>query len=234
MSKGQWIQISRSEEQAFKGYLSLPPSGVGPGLLLLQEIWGVNDHIQQVADQYAADGFVVLAPDVFWRQQERVSLPYHAEGVKRAYDFYQGVNYEVTRDDLLESLYVLAQLPFLKGEIGVLGFCFGGRLAMNLVNEPKVSKVVSYYGSGILEHSDILNAACAQVLMHFAEKDHLIPLSDIQNIKDHLAKITDIQTYLYPESGHGFNCPYRGAFNVKASLLARSRTLDFLAGLAVK
>src|SRR5680860_1006616 len=80
MTSEKWIMISSADKNTFSGYLALPPAGTGPGLVLIQEIWGVNDHIRAVAEQYALDGFVVLAPDVFWRQQTRTNLDYTEAG----------------------------------------------------------------------------------------------------------------------------------------------------------
>lgn len=80
----QWIDIATPEGETFSGYLSLPPTGSGPGIMLVQEIWGVNEHIRAVADQYALDGYVVLAPDVFWRLEQRVDLTYGADGTRKS------------------------------------------------------------------------------------------------------------------------------------------------------
>ncbi len=85
-----WIDIQSTNGDSYSGYLSLPPRGTGPGLVLIQEIWGVNEHIRTVADQYALDGFVVLAPDVFWRQEPRVNLAYDEAGTKRAFELMNG------------------------------------------------------------------------------------------------------------------------------------------------
>src|SRR5258707_14467501 len=90
--KSRWIDIEGTQGENFSGYLSLPPSGRGPGIVLVQVIWGVNEHIRAVADQYALDGYVVLAPDVFWRLEPRVDLDYDEAGTAKAFELYQKVD----------------------------------------------------------------------------------------------------------------------------------------------
>ena len=121
-----WIEIA----PGFAGYLALPPAGRGPGLLLFQEIFGVNRHIQAVAEQYAADGFVVLAPDLFWRQAPRVELGYAGDDWKRAFALMQGYAPAEAVADVAASAAALRARPEVGGgKVGAVGYCMGGRMA---------------------------------------------------------------------------------------------------------
>ena len=126
----QWIDVD-SAAGRFGAYLALPPAGRGPGLLLLQEIFGVNPHIRSVVEQYALDGFVVLAPDLFWRDAPRVELGYEGADRARAMTLLQAMRPETTLADLRASLVALRSRPECAGKVGALGYCMGGRLAYN-------------------------------------------------------------------------------------------------------
>ena len=127
--KNEWISVPSHDGQQFGAYLSLPPTGRGPGMVVLQEIWGVNEHIRAVADQYASDGFVVLAPDVFWRMKPRVDLTYDEAGTKQAYDYMQRLDGANAVLDLTATVKALHARSELTGKVGIVGFCMGGRLA---------------------------------------------------------------------------------------------------------
>ena len=142
----EWIDIA----PGFAGYLALPPSGRGPGLVLFQEIFGVNAHIRAVAEQYALDGFVVLAPDVFWREKRRVELGY--EGVEReqALALMQGYAPEQALADIAASVKALRARPEVGGaKVGAFGYCMGGRLAYLAAATTDVDAAVPFYGGGI-------------------------------------------------------------------------------------
>ena len=112
------ISIPSHDGKAFDAYLSLPPKGTGPGLVILQEIWGVNEHIRTVADQYALDGYVVLAPDIFWRQQPRVDLQYTEADTQLAYQYMQNLDGPNAVADLMDTAKALRARPEVTGQIG--------------------------------------------------------------------------------------------------------------------
>ncbi|WP_395694955.1 dienelactone hydrolase family protein, partial [Piscinibacter sp.] len=129
----EWISIASHDGgpngDHYDAYLALPPAGRGPGLLLLQEIFGVNRHIRAVAEQYALDGFVVLAPDVFWREAPRVELGYAGAERERAMQLLAQADRSQLAADLATSLAALSARPECAGRVGALGYCMGGRLA---------------------------------------------------------------------------------------------------------
>jgi carboxymethylenebutenolidase len=126
------ISITSHDGQPFDAYLSLPPTGRGPGLVIIQEIWGVNEHIKAVADQYAMDGYVVLAPDVFWRQEAKVNLKYNEADTQKAYQFMTNLDEAHAVADLVSTAKTLRARPEVSGQVGSIGFCMGGRLSYQL------------------------------------------------------------------------------------------------------
>src|SRR6202165_2276613 len=126
---GQWIDIAAADGGTFKGYLTVPASGSGPGILLLQEIFGVNSSMREVADYYAEEGYVVLAPDLFWRIKPGIELGYSDEDFKTALDYYGRFDAAQAIRDAGDALKTLRANAACNGKAGALGFCLGGKLA---------------------------------------------------------------------------------------------------------
>src|SRR5882724_12536538 len=124
---GQWIDIAAADGGTFKGYLTVPASGSGPGIVLLQEIFGVNQYMRDVADYYAEEGYVVLAPDLFWRLEPGVEL--NETQFEKAFGLYQKFDVAKAVDDIAASVTALKARPECVGKTGARGFCLGGALA---------------------------------------------------------------------------------------------------------
>jgi carboxymethylenebutenolidase len=229
MTSEKWITISSADKNTFSGYLALPPAGTGPGLVLIQEIWGVNDHIRAVAEQYALDGFVVLAPDVFWRQQTRTNLDYTEAGTTEAFTLMNGTDFTQAAEDVVTAVEHLRGLPQVSGKVGVLGFCMGGQLAYRAAASGKPDAAVSYYGGGIHNHLDLAGQISQPILFHYAGLDGLIPASAVDQVRKAFEGQEHAKIHNYEGVDHGFNCWGRPAYNQRAAALARGRTLVFLA-----
>src|ERR1044071_4637342 len=126
---GRTITSRAKDGDSFRGYLATPEKGSGPGIVLLQEIFGINAYIRSVADYYAEEGYVVLAPDLFWRLDKDVDLGYSEADWKKAFDYFQRFNVDRGVDDITAAVKTLRARPELVGKIGALGFCLGGKLA---------------------------------------------------------------------------------------------------------
>lgn len=224
-----WVPMLEEGDRVFSGYLSLPPAGRGPGLLLIQEIWGVNAHIRAIADAYAAEGFVVLAPDVFWRQQARIDLAYDESGVEQAYKHYNALDMDLARDDLGRTVEYLKGCEFVEGKLGVLGYCMGGTLAYSLAANKNLSAGVSYYGSGVGGMLEETPKMVCPFLFNFAGNDHLISREEVGRIEPLIKATGDATFHIYEGVSHGFNCVDRMSYSMKAALFAKARTLRFLA-----
>jgi carboxymethylenebutenolidase len=219
----QWLDIA----PGFGAFLALPPAGQGPGLVLWQEIFGVNGHIQAVAEQYALDGFVVLAPDVFWRQSPRVQLGYEGEDRQQARALMQAYAPDHALADVAASVAALRARPEVAGrKLGTFGYCMGGRLAYLAAATTRVDAAVAFYGGGI--HSQLERAAAISCPMqfHYAEHDDHIPLQAVDSVR---AAMPRSEVFVYPGAMHGFNCWDRASYHASSAALAHGRALAFLA-----
>jgi carboxymethylenebutenolidase len=223
------LSIPSHDGQSFNGYLALPPKGSGPGLILIQEIWGVNEHIRSVAEQYALDGYVVLAPDIFWRQKPAVDLQYTEADTKLAYQYMTNLDGPNAVKDLQAAAQVLRGRTEVNGKIASVGFCMGGRLSYALAATGAVDGAVCYYGGGIQNHLALAPAVGVPILFHYAALDDHIPPTAVAAVQEAFAGHSRAQFHVYPGVGHGFNCWGRPLYNQGAAALARGRTLQWLA-----
>lgn len=221
----QWISIA----PGFDGWLALPPAGRGPGLLLWQEIFGVNAHIRTVAEQYALDGFVVLAPDVFWRSAPRVELGYDGADRQRAMALMQGHTGADALADIAAAMAALRARTEVGGaKAGSIGWCMGGRLAYLAAATAGADAAVAYYGGGIQQQLDKAAAIRCPMLFHHAGRDDHIPPDAVQRLRDAMQG-KDAEFHLYVGATHGFNCWARASYDAPSAALAHGRTLQFLA-----
>ena len=219
-----WIEIA----PGFAGYLALPPTGSGPGLVLWQEIFGVNEHIRAVARQYALDGFVVLAPDTFWRQAPRIELGYAGAERERAIALMQGYGAGDALADIAASVQTLRQRDELRGRLGSIGYCMGGRLAYLTAATSPVDAAVVFYGGGVHNQLERVAAINCPLQFHYAEKDDNIPLDAVQRVREAVAG-RDAEVHVYPGATHGFNCWARASYDAPSAVLSHGRSLAFLA-----
>jgi len=225
---GNNIKIKTKDAKEFSGFLCLPPAGKGPGLLLIQEIFGVNSHIKDVAQLYAQDGFVVLAPDLFWRTEAGVELSYEGQDAAKGMALYGKLDVNQTISDLSDATDTLRSLSSVVGGVGAVGFCLGGHMAYRLATHSKVDAAVCYYGGGIDKALDEAKNIHCPVIMHFADNDTHIPKSVVEQIQSALANNTNVKIYTYPDVDHGFNCDQRKTYDRKAAMLAYGRSSAFL------
>ncbi|KWD75298.1 dienelactone hydrolase family protein [Burkholderia ubonensis] len=224
----QWIDIP-TDNDSFGGYLALPRRGKGPAVIIVQEIFGVNAHIRSVADQYAADGYVALAPDVFWRTQPRVELAYEGADRDKGIELLRKTDVNLAVADIAAAADLLRTRPETGGKVAAIGYCFGGRLAYLAAATGKIDAAVAYYGGGIQNALDVAGKVTQPILFHYAENDHAIPLAAVDQVKAAFAGRDNAAFHLYPGAEHGFNCAERASYHQRAAALAHGRTLTFLA-----
>ncbi len=228
MKSGDYIKIKTKDAKEFSGFLSLPPAGKGPGLLLIQEIFGVNNHIRDVADLYSQEGFVVLAPDLFWRSQPGVEISYDEEDFAKGLELAHKLNMDQALIDLSDAIDTLRALPSVAGKVGAIGYCMGGHIAYRFAARGKVDAAVCYYGGGIDQALDEAKNIHCPLIMHFAEKDTYIPATAVEKIRSAFAGKDNVTIYKYADVDHGFNCDQRKTYNRRAAMLAYSRSAAFL------
>jgi len=229
----RWIDIKAQDGGNFKAYLSMPhqvKSGAkAPGIVLIQEIFGVNSHIRAVADQYASDGYMVLAPDIFWRMQPMVDIGYGPEDFQKGFAYMQKMDFAAAVKDLAATVSTLRGLPQCTGKVASLGFCMGGMLSYLCAASAGVDAAVCYYGGGIDAKLEEAGNIKCPILFHFAGSDSYIPASAVEAVKKTFGGREHARIDVYPGVDHGFNCWDRPAYNQQSSALARGRSLAFLA-----
>ena len=223
--RGQYITVSASDGGQFKAYLAVPDSGSGPGIILLQEIFGINQHMRDVADYYAEEGYVVLVPDLFWRLEPGIELSYSEADFGKAFGYYQRFDIDQSILDTQDALQTLRDRPECTGKIGALGFCLGGKLAYLSAARTDVDCAVSYYGVGIEENLSEAKNIRIPIIFHFAEADQFVPSPAREQIIDGFADHSDAEIYIYPGVDHAFNTPGRSAYDKPSALMAHSRTI---------
>jgi carboxymethylenebutenolidase len=214
---GQTIRLTAKDGHTFSAYRAEPAGASVGAVVVLQEIWGVNDHIRKVADGYAADGYVAIAPALFDRVERDLTMDaYTAETRQVGFAAMQKVDHAKALLDIAASADAVSDA----GKVGVVGFCFGGRLTwLASANLGGIAAAVAYYGGGI-PGMIALQPRCP-VIFHFGEQDQHIPVASVQEFsKAHPA----LPVYLYP-ADHGFNCDQRSSYDASAAKLARQRTL---------
>ncbi len=213
------IQLVAADGHKFEAYLADPAGKARGAIVVVQEIFGVNSHIRSVADGYAADGYVAIAPALFDRAQKGIELGYTPADIARGRELKAASPTEPALLDIAAAQQAVAKT----GKVGVIGYCWGGFLAwMAAAKLPGFACAVPYYGGGILDHADL--APRCPVMCHFGERDAMIA---VEGVKQLAAKYTNQQIFIYA-ADHGFNCDQRGSFDAPAAMLARQRTLAFL------
>ncbi len=211
-----WLDIAAADGHRFRAYRA-PATGPEIGrLIVAPEIFGINHHIRAVCDGFAADGYTVIAPDLFERAERAVELPYDEAGIKRGIALKGQITDEAALADLT------ATLDRIGGDAALVGYCWGGSLAWAAASRLPLRAAIGYYGGAIGAHLD--ETPRVPTLLHFGEQDHAIPLAVAEGVT---ARHPSVPVHLYP-AGHGFNCDERGSFHQPSAQLARLRTLGFL------
>jgi carboxymethylenebutenolidase len=227
---GKMIEIQATDSSAtFGAYLALPASGKGPGVVIGQEIFGVNPNMRAVADFYAEEGYVALVPDLFWRLQPGVDLGYTEADFAVAIDLFQRLDVDKAVSDIDASFTALRALPEVEGTgLGYVGFCMGGKLAWLTATRTDVACAVGYYGMGIehlLHESENLKG---RLVLHFAENDGYCDASARARISEHLGGNDKTEIYVYPGVDHAFARAGSAHFDKSASLMAHERSIAAL------
>jgi carboxymethylenebutenolidase len=210
-------------------FVARPASGRGPGLVVLQEIFGVTEYLRQRARDLAALGYVALVPQLYWRLAPNVELPEDTpEGLQQAFGYLQRLDENQAVDDAAAALEHLRALPETGARAGVVGFCMGGRLAYLLAARADPDAVVSYYGSGIGEHLDAAGRVTAPIAFHFGASDQYLPLQEAQRIQAAFAERPSSETHVHAGAGHAFDNPSPLFHHQQASEEAWPQTAAFL------
>ena len=220
---GQMIELTASDGHTLGAWRADPAGAPKAGVVVIQEIFGVNAHIREVADDYAAQGYLAIAPALFDRSRPGVELGYDENAIAEGRDLAFAMDPDLPVRDVEAAVQAAAGA----GKVGVVGYCWGGSLTFLAACKLGVAAASSYYGGQILaalgREPDL--APAAPLIMHFGEHDAGIPLDDVDRIRK---TFPDAPVYMY-DAGHGFNCDHRASYDESSCRTARQRTLDFFA-----
>ncbi len=214
---GQTIQLTAGDGHRMDAYEVQPPGRARGAIVVVQEIFGVNGHIRGVADRYAAAGYHVIAPALFDRVQRNVQLGYSDNDIAEGRRIRGQLSFEHALEDVDAARRALEK----SGNVGVVGYCWGGTVTwLAAARLSGFAAASSYYGGGIGQFAAEHPRCPTQC--HFGEKDHAIPLTEVEAVR---RENPGVDVFLYP-AGHGFNCEARGSYDSTSAALARERTLE--------
>lgn len=215
---GQTIRLTAADGHRFSAYRADPAGNPRGAIIVIQEIFGVNQHIRKVADGYAADGYVAIAPALFDRIRPGIEIGYSMAEIQEGF----GYKTASTTDKALADITAAVAEGAKAGKVGVVGYCWGGFLSWMCASRvPGIAASAPYYGGGIPDAAG--EAPRCPVMMHFGEKDSYIPMDGVAKVK---AQHSQQAVHVY-DADHGFNCDERGSWHAPSAQLARERTLAF-------
>ena len=222
------VTIRAADGGSFSAYLATPKSGKGPGILLIQEIFGVNKVMRDLADGFARQGYVVLCPDLFWRQEPGIQITDQTEAEwKKAFALYQGFNVEKGVDDLKATLAALRKHPACTGKVGSVGYCLGGKLAYLMATRSDADANIGYYGVGILDSLGEAKNIKKPLMLHIAGKDQFVPPEAQAKIKQGLQSNKLVSLHDYQQQDHAFARVGGQHYDKAAASQANQRTAEF-------
>jgi carboxymethylenebutenolidase len=222
------VTIRAADGGSFSAYLAVPKSGKGPGIVLIQEIFGVNKVMRDLADGFAAQGYSVMCPDLFWRQQPGIQITDKSKAEwDQAFKLYQGFNVDKGVDDLKATLAALRKHPACSGKVGSVGYCLGGKLAYLMATRTDSDANVGYYGVGIEDALGESKSIRKPLVLHVAGKDQFCPPEAQAQIKAGLKGNASVTIYDYPAQDHAFARLGGEHYDKKAADEANNRTADF-------
>jgi carboxymethylenebutenolidase len=213
---------------SFAGYLARPASGKGPGIVLLQEIFGVNAVMRALADDYAAAGFFALVPDLFWRIEPGIQLTDKTDTEwQKAFGYMKGFDFSLGIKDVQSAITYLRTVPGATGKVGAVGYCLGGFLAYLTAARTDVDAAVGYYGMNIQKFLGEAAAIKKPLLLHVAGKDEYHPPEAQKAVADGLAGHPFVTIADYPEMNHAFARPGGAHYDQANAELANGRSITF-------
>src|SRR5271154_1361426 len=218
-----------SPDGTFKAYIARPAKLPAPAVIVLQEVFGVNADIRATCDEFAAQGFIAMAPDLFWRQEPGVDLNVRSEeDWQHGLRLYGAFNRDSGAKDIMETVRTAVELPESTGKVALLGYCLGGLMVFITAARYEVDAAVAYHGGDTEKYLSEVDGLEAPLLMHLGEEDEFISKAAQAEIKAALAKKPNATVYSYPGQRHAFSRHNGAHYNAAAAVLANGRTSEFL------
>ena len=223
---GQDVTLTASDKFELGAYRAAPAGTPKGAVVVIQEIFGVNHHIRTVCDRFAEQGYVAIAPAIFDRIERNFQSGYSPEEIAIARKFVAALDWPAMLRDTQAAIDATKDV----GPVGIIGFCLGGSVAYAAATKLSgLSAAIGYYGGAVVKFADDKPTVPTQ--LHFGEKDHGIPLSDVEIIR---AKRPEVEVFVYDGAQHGFGCDERASYDKPSAELARQRSLAFFAKHLVK
>ena len=228
---GQFIHLKAADGVSVPAYVALPTGKAKAAIVVIQEIFGVNSHIQAVTERFAAQGYLAIAPAMFERVKPGVDLGYNEDTMKEGFGLKTAAT-DLPGAGVMQDIQAAIDYAAKASgdnaglKVGMIGFCWGGLLTwQSACTLSGISAAAPYYGGGMTAPLEVARQPKCPVMAHFGDKDHFIPMDGVQAFTAAHPEVT-VHTYA---ADHGFNCDQRGSFNQPAADLARERTLAFFA-----
>ena len=213
---------------AFEAYVATPAKTPAPALVVIQEIFGVNPGMRQICDELAADGFLAVCPDLFWRFEPGLQLSDHSEADwKKALDFYTRYDLDAGVRDIAATITAARGLPESTGKVGVMGFCLGGLMTYLSAARTDLDAAVSYYGGSTETHLEEARKVHRPLMLHLAEEDEFITKDAQKSIRGALGGRPGVTIYSYPGRHHAFARPGGDHYDAADAATANGRTREF-------
>ena len=224
---GEFVSITaRDGSGTFDAYLAKPASGSGPGMVVIQEIFGVNEYVRRTADRFAEEGYVVLAPDLFWRIKPGIDLGYSPEEWQQAFGLFGTFDVDKGIDDIAATIDSVRSRGDQVGGVGCVGYCLGGKLAFLTAARTDVDCAVSYYGVGMDAHANEADNLTAPIIFHMAELDEYAPAASREALMAAFDGRANATFHVYLGQDHAFAREEGDHYDKPSTQMAYGRTLD--------
>jgi len=218
---GTDIRYTTRDHEAFDGYLAAPAGGAkAPGILLITAIFGVDQEMRELADAWAADGFVASVPDIFWRQ-----IPGPTADIAVAFDRYGKFDPVQGMRDIEDLVRDLKSRPQCNGKVAILGFCFGGRYALLGAARLGIDAAASFHGTAMGQHVDEAGRIACPVSFHYGDSDPVVPMDEVAAVQGAFAGRANADIQVYAGAGHNFAMPRKQGYQEAAARESRARVL---------
>ena len=217
------VTLARDGARSFEAYLARPVEARGPAILVLSDMFGLNEPIRAVADHYASRGHAALVPNLFWRSDIPGAISYDDPQHAKAWARLKALDLDVVSADMRQATAWLRAQPFANGKVAAIGFCGGGRFAFLAAVRCGVDAAAALYGLGVSQHLGEIGDARCPVQLHYGLRDQHIPRQEIDAVSAGVRGRSNIEVFLYPEAGHSFANPVRPTYDPAAAKLAAER-----------
>jgi carboxymethylenebutenolidase len=213
---------------AFSAYVARPSAASAPAIVVIQEIFGVNKVMRDICDDLAAQGFVAVCPDLFWRIEPGIDMTDQSDAEwKRAFELYNAFDVDAGVSDIAATIAAVRELPGVNGKVGAVGYCLGGLLAFLTATRTDADASVAYYGVGIEKHLAEAEKLARPLLMHLGEEDQFVPKEAQKLILDALKDHPQIEIHTYPGRDHAFARVGGAHYDAADAGTANARSLAF-------